>query len=119
MGQKTLFDEPETKAAPIARASDPVTSHKAAEKIQKIVTAQHALVLAVLKRRGIAMTAKELAKACCDEYCSHLVNDREAYAAKLDNYRKRADEIKRNEDLCVKLDEERNGGQLFRAKESK
>ncbi len=117
MGERFLFDEPETVAAPIARASDPVTSHKAAEKVQKTVTAQHALVLAVLKRRGVPMTAKELAKACCDEYCSHLINDREAYAAKLDNYRKRADEIKRNTDLCEKLEEERNGGQLFKAKE--
>jgi hypothetical protein len=117
MGQRTLFDEPETVAAPIARSSDPVTSHKAAEKVQKIVTAQHALVLAVLKRRGIAMTSKELAKACCEEYCSHLVGDREAWSDKLSNFRKRADEIKRNPDLCVKLDEERDGGQLFRAKQ--
>ena len=115
MGQRTLFDEPETKAAPIARSSDPVTSHKAAAKVQRIVTAQHALVLAVLKRRGIAMTAKELAKACCEEYCSHLANDPEVYADKLSNYRKRSDEIKRNPDLCVKLEEERDGGQLFRA----
>jgi len=117
MGQRTLFDELETKAAPIARASDPVTSHKAAAKVRNIVTAQHALVLAVLKRRGIAMTSKELAKACCEEYCSHLVSDREAWSDKLSNYRKRADEIKRNPDLCVKLDEERDGGQLFRAKQ--
>lgn len=119
MRQTTLFDEPETKAATIARASDPVTSHKAAAKIEKVVTAQHALVLAVLKRCGHPMTAKELAKACCEEYCSHLANDLEAYADKLSNYRKRADEIKRNPDLCVRLDAERDGGELFTAKDRK
>ncbi len=117
MRQATLFDEPETKAAPIARASDPVTSHEAAAKTEKVVTAQHAIVLGVLRRRGHPMTAKELAKACCEEFCSHLANDPEAYADKLSNYRKRADEIKRNTDLCDKLEEERDGGQLFRAKE--
>jgi hypothetical protein len=117
MRQATLFDEQETKAAPIARASDPVTSQRAAARIEKVVTAQHALVLAVLKRRGHPMTAKELAKACCEEYCSHLVADPEAYADKLSNYRKRSDEIKRNPDLCIRLEEERDGGQLFRAKE--
>jgi hypothetical protein len=62
------------------------------------------------------MTAKELAKACCEEYCIDLVSDREAWADKLSNYRKRADEIKRNPDLCVRLDEERDGSELFKAK---
>ena len=114
--QKTFFDAEPVAVAPIARASDPVTSHKAAAKTEKVVTAQHAIVLGVLKRRGHPMTSKELAKACCEEFCSHLENDKQAYADKLSNYRKRADEIKRNPDLCVKLDEERDGGQLFRAK---
>lgn len=120
MIQGTLFNDAEQAepiaVAPIARRSDPVTSHKAAAKIEKVVTAQHALVLAVLKRKGHPMTAKELAKACCEEYCSHLLADPEAYSARLDNYRKRADEIKRDASLCVKLDQERDGGQLFRAK---
>ena len=119
--QKTFFDEPEpvVAVAPIARRSDPVTSHKAAAKTEKVVTAQHALVLGVLKRLGHPMTAKELAKACCEEFCSHLANDPEAYADKLSNYRKRADEIKRNPELCTILEQERNGGQLFTAKGSK
>jgi hypothetical protein len=116
MRQKTFFDEPEAKPTPIARNSDPVTSHKAAAKTAKVVTAQHAIVFGVLKRCGHPMTAKELAKACCEEFCSHLANDKEAYADKLSNYRKRADEIKRDPGLCVKLEEERDGGQLFRAK---
>ena len=118
MRQKTFFDEaePVVVVAPIARKSDPVTSHKAAAKTEKVVTAQHALVLGVLKRRGHPMTAKELAKACCEEYCSHLASDPEAYADKLSNYRKRADEIKRNAELCTILEQERNGGQLFMAK---
>jgi len=41
------------------------------------------------------------------------------YAKKLDNFRKRADEIKRNEDLCIRLEAERDGGQLFKAKDGK
>lgn len=119
MRQPTLFDEPETKATPIARASDPVTSHKAAAKVKQVITAQHALVFAVLKKAGHPMNSAELAKACCDEYCSELVSEPVLYAKKLNNFRKRADEVKRNPDMCVILGEERNGGQLFQPKDKR
>lgn len=116
MTQLTLFDAP-AKSPPIARASDPATSHKAAERIQPTVTARQLQCLAVLRDHGKPMTSNELAAACCDRFCEDLRYDPVQFAKKLDNYRKRADEIKRNEDLCIMLDAERDGGQLFAVKE--
>lgn len=118
MSQLTLFDFPEA-TAPIARHSDPVTSHKAAERIELTVTARQLQCLEVLRDFGQPMTSNELAKACCDRFCSDLKVDPVQFAKKLDNYRKRADEIKRNPDLCEKLEAERDGGQLFTVKEIK
>ena len=115
MNQLTLFDIP-ASSAPIARHSDPITSHKAAERIQRTVTARQLECLEVLRNYGQPMTSNELAKACCDRFCGELRVDPVQFAKKLDNYRKRADEIKRNPKLCVMLDAERDGGQLFRAK---
>ncbi len=117
--RRTLFDTdeaPATKATPIARASDPVTSHKAAAKVEKVVTVRQLQCLVVLKEHGKPMTSNELAAACCEKFCGDLKVDPQQYAKKLDNYRKRADEIKRNPKLCIILEEERNGGQLFRVK---
>jgi hypothetical protein len=116
MGERFLFGEPETVAAPIARASDPVTSHKAAAKTEKVAKIARLQCLMVLKEFGKPMTSNELAAACCDRFCNELRSDPKVYANKLSNYRKRADEIKRDPDLCVKLDQQRGGGQLFRAK---
>ena len=118
MNYRTLFTE-ELEPAPIARHSDPSTSHKAAERIQPTVTARQLQCLEVLREHGQPMTSSELAEACCDRFCSDLKVDPVQYAKKLDNFRKRADEIKRNEDLCIRLDAERDGGQLFIAKECK
>ena len=118
MNYRTLFTE-ELDPAPIARHSDPITSHKAAERIQPTVTARQLQCLEVLREHGQPMTSSELAEACCDRFCSDLKVDRIQFAKKLDNYRKRADEIKRNPDLCVRLEAERDGGQLFKAKECK
>ena len=118
MRQPTLFDcEPQAKAAPIARASDPVTSHKAAAKIDGANSITRMQCLEVLKEHGKPMTSNELAEACCQKYCEDLRYHAVMYARKLSNYRKRADEIKRDPDLCVMLNEERNGGQLYRAKD--
>jgi hypothetical protein len=117
MRQATLFDEPKTKAAPIARASDPVTSHKAAEKIDGAVHVTQMQCLQILRDNGRPMTSNEIAQACCDRYCEDLKHHAVMYSRKLSNYRKRADEIKRNKDICEKLEEERNGSQLFRARE--
>ena len=116
MTQLTLFDAPPA-TTPIARHSDPITSHKAAERIQPTVNARQTQCLEVLREHGQPMTSSELAEACCDRFCSDLKVDPVQYAKKLDNFRKRADEIKRNPDLCVMLEEARDGGQLFRAKE--
>ena len=118
MNYRTLFTE-ELEPAPIARHSDPATSHKAAERIQQTVTARQLQCLEVLREHGQPMTSNELAEACCDRFCSDLKVDRIQFAKNLDNYRKRADEIKRNPDLCEKLEAERDGGQLFKAKECK
>ena len=116
MNYRTLFDIPESTAS-IARRSDPVTSHKAAERIQPTVTARQLQCLEVLREHGQPMTSSELAEACCNRFCSGLKADPVQYAKKLDSFRKRADEIKRNEDLCIRLEAERDGGQLFKAKE--
>lgn len=118
MNYRTLFstDEVTTTIAPIARHSDPVTSHKAAERIQGTVTARQMQCLEVLKQHGQPMTSNELAKACCDRFCSDLKVDPVQFAKKLDNFRKRCDEIKRNPDLCERIGLERDGGELFRAK---
>jgi len=111
------FNRMDVKA--IVRASDPITSHKAAERIQHTITARQQQCLEVLRDVGQPMTSNELAKACCDRFCSELAVDPVQFAKKLDNYRKRADEIKRNPELCVILEQERNGGQLFTAKGQK
>ena len=131
MNQLTLFDRvyPRTEFAdtcstkgmkgevnPLARASDPITSHKAAERIQGTVTARQMQCLEVLKQHGQPMTSNELAKACCEKFCSDLKVDPIQFAKKLDNFRKRCDEIKRNQDLCERTGQERDGGELFRAK---
>lgn len=115
MNQLTLFADNPT-SDPIARHSDPITSHKAAERIQPTVTARQLQCLEVLRSFGQPMTSNELAKACCDRFCLDLKVDPVQFAKKLDNYRKRADEIKRNPELCVMLDAERDGGQLFKAR---
>ena len=118
MNYRTLFniEDDGSSTASIARHSDPATSHKAAERIQPTVTARQQQCLEVLRNFGQPMTSNELAKACCDRFCSDLKVDPVQFAKKLDNYRKRADEIKRNPDLCEMLDAERDGGQLFTAR---
>ncbi len=115
MNYRTLFPD-EVKAAPIARHSDPTTSHKAAEQIQPTITARQQQCLEVLRDFGQPMTSNELAKACCDRFCSELAVDPVEFAKKLESFRKRADEIKRNPELCEILEGERNGGQLFKAR---
>jgi hypothetical protein len=115
VSQLFLFDAP-APSAPIARHSDPVTSHKAAERIQPTVTARQLQCLEVLREHGQAMTSNEIAKACCNRFCPELQVDPVQFAKKLESFRKRADEIKRNPELCEMLDQERDGGQLFRAR---
>ncbi len=118
MGQLLLFG-PSEPATPIARNSDPVTSHKAAEKVKHVVTSRQLQCIEVLREHGQPMTSNELAEACCDRFCSEFKVDRIEFAKRLSNYRKRADEIKRNPDLCVRIGQERDGGELFEARVAK
>lgn len=115
MGQLLLFGSAES-ATKIARNSDPLTSHKAAEKVKHRVTARQLQCLEVLREHGQSLNSKELAAMCCDKFCPELKVDPKAYADKLDNFRKRADEIKRNPDLCIRIGLERDGGELFEAR---
>jgi hypothetical protein len=68
MRQPTLFDEEPKAAAPIARASDPVTSHKAAAETSKKLTRLHTAFFEMLKfqcdARKKSVTAIEVAAAC-------------------------------------------------------
>lgn len=116
MRQPTLFDEPESKATPIARASDPVTSHKAAAKTESGKTRRQLQCLEVLRDSGQAMTSKELAHACIDRFCPDVKKNAAAFSDELSNFRKRADEIKRNPELTVRLGTERDGGELYEAR---
>ena len=118
MRQPTLFDEEPIAAAPIARASDPVTSHKAAAKTESGRTGRQLQCLEVLRDSGRAMTSKELAHACIDRFCPDVRKNAAAFSDELSNFRKRADEIKRNPEMTVRLGTERDGGELFRAKET-
>ena len=115
MNQLTLFDAP-APSDPIARHSDPTTSHKASERIKPTITARQQQCLEVLRDFGQPMTSNELAKACCDRFCSESAVDPVQFAKKLESFRKRADEIKRNPELCEILEAERNGGQSFKAR---
>lgn len=116
MRERTLFElEPEVET-PIARASDPVTSHKAAAKVESGRTGRQLQCLEVLRDSGRAMTAKELAHACIDRFCPDIRKNAAAFADELSNFRKRADEIKRNPEMTVRLGTERDGGELFEAR---
>jgi hypothetical protein len=119
MNQLTLFDVPQTVTDPIVRASDPVTSHKAAAVVAETLTLRQQQCLTVLREHGKEMTSNELAEACCERFCDDMRHHPVQFAKRLSNYRKRADEIKRNPDLCVRLGTERDGGELFRAREGK
>ena len=116
MRQPTLFDEEPIAAAPIVRASDPVTSHKAAAKTESGKTRRQMQCLEVLRDSGQAMTSKELAYACLKQFCPEAENNNAFFADELSNFRKRADEIKRDSGLTVRLGTERDGGELFKAR---
>jgi hypothetical protein len=116
MRQPTLFDEEPIAAAPIARASDPVTSHKAAAKTESGKTRRQMQCLEVLRDSGRAMNANELAQACVDRFCPEVRSNPDLYSHEKSNFRKRADEIKRDSGLTVRLGTERDGGELFEAR---
>ena len=96
MNYRTLFPD-EVQAAPIARHSDPITSHKAAERIESTRSETQQRCLDVLKKSPVPLCANQLATACCDEYGCEGTTDQKRKI--WDNYRKRSNEIFRNADL--------------------
>ncbi len=84
MNYRTLFDCPEA-TAPIARHSDPITSHQAAAEAQLKLKKHKAAVFGILQASGHPMTAQEAAAAVvvrlgglAETYrkrCHELVND--------------------------------------------
>jgi hypothetical protein len=93
MGQRTLFDEAEPVAvAAIARASDPVTSHKAAEETGKKLTKLHTGFFELLKFlcdfRKKPVTANEVAEQCLTSFPG---------VANQETWRKRAGELSSKE----------------------
>lgn len=104
MNQLTLFDSPKV-VAPIARASDPITSHEAAARIESTRSETQRRCLEVLKQSNVPLCANALATACCKQYgCEG--NDQQKHKI-WENYRKRSHEIFRNAELteeCGKMD---------------
>ena len=116
MRQTTLFDEPETKAAPIARASDPKTSHDAAATVAANRTETQQRCLLILAKSQVPLCANRLATLCCQAYgCEGSDKQKRDIWG---NYRKRSHEIFRNAELTVEVGRE-NGSRVFRAKECK
>lgn len=114
MGQRTLFDEPETVATPIARASDPETSHQAAAKTESGRTELQMICLGVWMKLNAAMTVKEVAAEVMRRHFSHIRQTDERYPTQLDNCRKRANEVANKHG--VKQEERRDGCRVFRIK---
>jgi hypothetical protein len=89
MNYRTLFstDEPEP-TAPIARHSDPITSHKAAAETQKKLTKLHTGFFELLKFlcefRKKPVTANEVAEQCLTSFPG---------VANQETWRKRAGEL--------------------------
>ncbi len=115
MTQLTLFDAP---ASPrLARKSDPIPSHTAAAQVSATVTIRQERCLSVLRALGYAVTSKQLARECVQRFVPEARFNADLYTSELNNYRKRADEIKRNTKLCRVVDAEHKGGALFVALE--
>jgi len=128
MIQKSLFDRvyPPTEFAdtcstksirgevnPIARRSDPITSHKSAARIESTRSETQQRCLEVLKKSNTPLCANRLATACCNEYGCEGTDKQKRNI--WDNYRKRSHEIFRNAELTVEVGRE-NGARVFRAK---
>jgi hypothetical protein len=115
--QKTFFDDAEPVAvAPIARRSDPVTSHEAAAKTESVRTELQAMCLGLWVKTNAAMTVKEVAAEIMRRCFPEIKKTDERYPTQLDNCRKRANEVANKH--CIKLQERRDGCRVFRIKES-
>lgn len=121
MGQRTLFDEAEPVVAPpIARRSDPQTSHDAAKKAEAIRTETVDRCFAILKAAGEPLTAEEIAFRAVNEYLPGLTKFTGEYVNAVGNHRKRAHELHNVFGLAEIIEgQRRNGSRLMKVKESK
>ena len=129
MKQPTLFDRtfyPRTEFAdtcstkgmkgevPIARKSDPQTSHDAAKKTESGRTELQALCLGLWRVTGDAMTVKEVAVEVMRRCFPEIKQTDKRYPTQLENCRKRANEVANTH--CEKLDLRRDGCRVFRVR---
>jgi hypothetical protein len=121
MGQRTLFDEAEPVVAPpIARRSDPQTSHDAAKKAEAIRTETVDRCFAILKDAGEPLTAEEIAFRAVNEYFPGLAKFTSEYVNAVGNHRKRAHELHNVFGLAEIIEgQRRNGSRLMKVKETK
>jgi len=119
MKQKTFFDEAEPiVVAPIARRSDPQTSHDAAKKAEAIRTETVDRCFAILKAAGEPLTAEEIAFRAVNEYLPGLAKFTGEYVNAVGNHRKRAHELHNVFGLAEIIEgQRRNGSRLMKAKE--
>ena len=115
MNYRSLFNtfDETIEAAPIARHSDPITSHQASERIESTRSETQQRCLDVLKKSNTPLCANQLATACCKQYgCEG--NDQQKHKI-WENYRKRSHEIFRNAELTEECGK-RDGSRVFKAR---
>ena len=132
MTQRTLFDRPQARTefadtcstkgmkgeTPIARKSDPQTSHEAAEKTDSTRTDLQDKCLQVWKSCRCEMTVKEIAQIVMDSFFFGIARTDDRYPTQLDNCRKRANEVANMH--CEEVQGvKRNGCRLWKLKGSK
>lgn len=115
MIQRTFFTdtEPETET-PIARSTDPQTSHNAAVKAELTRSQTQDRCLYCLRKSKVPLCANRLATACCEFFGCE--GDDKQKRTQWENYRKRSHEIFRNAKLTEQVGVEM-GSRVFRAKE--
>jgi hypothetical protein len=114
MLERTLFDDELEVATPIARASDPETSHEAAKKTESGRTELQAKCLKVWSNEGREMTVKEVALLVMDRCFPEIKKTDEHYTTQLENCRKRSNEVANRH--CEKLELRRDGCRVFRVR---
>lgn len=116
MNQLTLFDSPRPSGdVPIARNTDPQTSHDAARKTKAVQSELQAMCLGLWVKLNADMTVKEVASQVMARCFPEISKTDERYPTQLDNCRKRANEVANKH--CMELQERRNGCRVFRLKE--
>ena len=121
MIQGTLFNDAEqaepVAVAPIARRSDPVTSHDAAKNAEAVRTETVDRCFAILKAAGQPLTAEEIAFRAVSEYFPGLAKFTGEYVNAVGNHRKRAHELHNVFGLAEIVEgQRRNGSRLMKVK---